>query len=66
MTLATLFPRVLAPLRASGEGLAAILMQVSTLSAVLLLGLGGRRIGTSPAAGVQGYPDDSCCSLSAC
>lgn len=31
VTLATLFPRMLAPLRASGEGLAAILMQVSTL-----------------------------------
>ena len=29
VTLATLFPRLLAPLRASGEGLAAILMQVS-------------------------------------
>lgn len=27
VTLATLFPRLLAPLRASGEGLAAILMQ---------------------------------------
>lgn len=39
VTLATLFPRLLAPLRASGEGLAAILMQARCVAAGLdLLG----------------------------
>lgn len=48
VALATLFPRALAPLRASGEGLAAILMQARC-------GLGTAAVGAHIAKGAPSY-----------